>query len=101
MIAFADKPEEVTDFTESVEDIEGRLVYTAPKGRTALLDAIYLGMSKMREAKYGKKALLIISDGGDNHSRYTESEIKNLVKESDVQMRSVSTITIFRLKKNV
>jgi Ca-activated chloride channel homolog len=89
MIAFADKPEEVTDFTQSVEDIEGRLVYTAPKGRTALLDAIYLGMSKMREAKYPKKALLIISDGGDNHSRYTESEIKSLVKESDVQIYAI------------
>jgi Ca-activated chloride channel homolog len=89
MIAFADKPEEVTDFTQSVEDIQGRLVYTVPKGRTALLDAIYLGLSKMREAKYGKKALLIISDGGDNHSRYTESEIKNLVKESDVQIYAI------------
>jgi Ca-activated chloride channel family protein len=89
MIAFADKPEEVTDFTHSVEDIEGRLVYTVPKGRTALLDAIYLGLSKMRQAKYGKKALLIISDGGDNHSRYTENEIKNLVKESDVQIYAI------------
>src|ERR1700745_1932825 len=89
MIAFADKPEEVTDFTQSVEDIEGRLVYTVPKGRTALLDAIYLGLSKMRQAKYGKKALLIISDGGDNHSRYTENEIKNLVKESDVQIYAI------------
>lgn len=89
MIAFADKPEEVTDFTQSVEDIEGRLVYTVPKGRTALLDAIYLGLSKMRRAKYRKKALLIISDGGDNHSRYTESEIKSLVKESDVQIYAI------------
>src|SRR5438270_8781923 len=76
MIAFADKPERVTDFTQSTEDIQGELVYTVPKGRTALLDAIYLGLSKMRQAKYEKRALLIISDGGDNHSRYTESEIK-------------------------
>ena len=89
MIAFADKPEEVTDFTQSVEDIEGKLVYAVPKGRTALLDAIYLGLTKMRQAKYGKKALLIISDGGDNHSRYTQSEIKNLVKESDVQVYAI------------
>jgi Ca-activated chloride channel family protein len=89
MIAFADKPEEVTDFTQSVEDIEARLVLTYPKGRTALLDAIYLGLSKMRDAKCEKKALLIISDGGDNHSRYTEGEIKNLVKESDVQIYAI------------
>jgi Ca-activated chloride channel homolog len=89
MIAFADRPEEVTDFTRSVEDIEGRLLYTVPKGRTAMLDAIYLGLNKMRQARYGRKALLIISDGGDNHSRYTESEIKNLVKESDVQIYAI------------
>jgi len=89
MIAFADKPEEVIDFTQSVEDIEGRLLYTVPKGRTALLDAIYLSLHKMSQARYEKKALLIISDGGDNHSRYTESEIKNLVKESDVQIYAI------------
>jgi Ca-activated chloride channel family protein len=89
MITFADKPEEVSDFTNSVEDIQGKLVYTVPKGRTALLDAIYLGVSKMRHAKYPKKALLIISDGGDNHSRYTESEIKSMVKEADVMIYAI------------
>ena len=84
MITFADKPEEIADFTNSVDDIQGKLVYTIPKGRTALLDAIYLGVSKMRQAKYPKKALLIISDGGDNHSRYTEGEIRSMVKEADI-----------------
>jgi Ca-activated chloride channel homolog len=89
LIAFADKPEEVSDFTQSVDDLQGKLVFTVPKGRTALLDAIYLGITKMRQAKYPKKALLIISDGGDNHSRYTEGEIKNLVKEADVMIYSI------------
>ena len=89
MITFADKPEEISDFTQSVDDIQGKLVYTVPKGRTALLDAIYLGVSKMRQAKYPKKALLIISDGGDNHSRYTEGEIKSLVKEADVLIYAI------------
>lgn len=89
MIAFADKPEQVTDFTQSVEDIDDRLLYVAPKGRTALLDAIYIGLNKMKGAKYGRKALLIISDGGDNHSRYSGGEIKNLVKESDVQIYAI------------
>src|SRR5207244_12217093 len=60
MIAFADKPEEVIDFTQSVEDIEGRLLYTVPKGRTALLDAIYVSLPKMSQARYERKALLII-----------------------------------------
>jgi len=89
MITFADRPEEVSDFTSSVEDIQGKLVYTVPKGRTALLDAIYLGVSKMRQAKYQKKAMLIISDGGDNHSRYTEGEIKAMVKEADVLVYAI------------
>jgi Ca-activated chloride channel homolog len=89
MVTFADKPQEVSDFTSSVDDIQGKLVYTVPKGRTALLDAIYLGVSKMRQAKYQKKAILIISDGGDNHSRYTEGEIKAMVKEADVLIYAI------------
>ena len=89
MITFADKPEEISDFTSSVEDIQGKLVYTIPKGRTALLDAIYLGVSKMRQARFPKKALLIISDGGYNHSRYTEGEIRSTVKEADVLIYAI------------
>ena len=89
MITFADKPEEISDFTQSIEDIQGKLVYTVPKGRTALLDAIYLGVSKMRQAKYPKKSLLIISDGGDNHSRYTEGEIRSVVKEADLLIYAI------------
>ncbi len=89
MITFNDRPLLRADFTKSVEDIQGKLVYTVPQGSTAMLDAIYMGVSKMRQAKYAKKALLIISDGGDNHSRYTENEIKSLVKEADVQIYSI------------
>ncbi len=89
LITFSEKPEVLADFTTSVEDIQDKLVYVVPKGRTALLDAIYLGMNRMRKAKHQKKALLIISDGGDNHSRYSESEIKSLVKEADVQLYAI------------
>ena len=89
LITFSEKPEVLADFTTSVEDIQSKLVYAVPKGRTALLDAIYLGMNRMRKAKYEKKALLIISDGGDNHSRYTESEIKSMVREADVQIYAI------------
>jgi len=89
MITFNDEPNEITDFTSSVDDIQNRLVFAIPQHRTALLDAIYMGIRKMREAKYPKKALLIISDGGDNHSRYTENEIKSLVKEADVMIYAI------------
>jgi Ca-activated chloride channel family protein len=89
MITFSDEPEAMTDFTSSVDEIQNKLVFAIPKHRTALLDAIYMGISKMRQAKYAKKALLIISDGGDNHSRYTEGEIKSLVKEADVMIYAI------------
>ncbi len=89
LITFSEKPEVLVDFTSSVEDIQSKLVYAVPKGRTALLDAIYLGMDRMRKAHYERKALLIISDGGDNHSRYTEGEIKSMVREADVQIYGI------------
>jgi Ca-activated chloride channel family protein len=89
MIAFSDIPKELSDFTNSVEDIQDRLLYVMPKWRTALLDAIYLGLRKMKQAKYERKALLIISDGGDNRSRYSEGEITSRVKEADVQMYAI------------
>jgi Ca-activated chloride channel family protein len=89
MIAFSDKPEVVSDFTTSVDQIQGKLIYTIPRGRTALLDAIYMGINKMKQAQNAKRALLIISDGGDNHSRYTESEIRSMVKEADVQIYAI------------
>jgi Ca-activated chloride channel family protein len=89
MITFSDKPELLSDFTQSIEDIQSKLVYVLPKGRTALLDAIYMGMNRMKKAVHQKKALLIISDGGDNNSRYTDSEIKSMVKEADVQIYAI------------
>jgi len=89
LITFSERPEVLVDFTSSVEDIQNKLVYAIPHGRTALLDAIYLGMDRMRHAQYERKALLIISDGGDNHSRYTESEIKSEVREADVQIYAI------------
>jgi len=95
LITFSEKPEVLVDYTSSVEDIQDKLVYAIPKGRTALLDAIYLGMNRMRKAHYERKALLIISDGGDNHSRYTEGEIKSMVREADVQIYAIGLFDYF------
>src|SRR6266404_1014106 len=89
LIQFNDRPELVVDFTTRVEEIQNRLTFTQSKGRTALLDAVYMALHKMKKAKNPRKALLIISDGGDNSSRYTESEIKNLVREADVQIYAI------------
>ena len=89
MISFSDRPKEVSDFTSSPEDILSRLALSVPKGRTALLDAIYLGLTRMRQAQYARKALLIISDGGDNNSRYTERDIRSMVRESDTMIYGI------------
>ncbi len=86
LVEFNDRPELVNSFTSSLEEIQNKLTFTQSKGRTALLDAVYLALHTMKAAHNARKALLIISDGGDNSSRYTESEIKNLVREADVQI---------------
>src|SRR5207249_2542039 len=95
LITFSDKPEQLADLTQRPEDIQSKLVYAYPKGRTALLDAIYMGISKMRHARYERKALLIISDGGDNHSRYTQREVVSLVKEADVMIYGVGIYSTY------
>lgn len=89
MVSFNERAELTSTFTNSVEDLQSRMLTTSPKGRTALLDAIYLGLSQMRGAHNAKRALLILSDGGDNHSRYNESDIKRLVKEADTQLYAI------------
>jgi Ca-activated chloride channel homolog len=89
LVSFNERAELTSAFTNSVEDLQSRMLTTSPKGRTALLDAIYLGLSQMRGARNAKRALLILSDGGDNHSRYNESDIKRLVKEADTQLYAI------------
>ncbi len=89
LVSFNERAELTSAFTNSIEDLQSRMMLTAPKGRTVLLDAIYLGLSQMRGARNGKRALLILSDGGDNHSRYNESDIKRLIKEADTQLYAI------------
>lgn len=89
VIGFNDRPELIEDFTNSPEEIQGRLANVRSGHRTALLDAIYYGVAKMKDAKHERKALLVVSDGGDNRSRYTEGEVRAQVRESDVEIYSI------------
>ena len=89
VIGFNDRPELIEDFTASVEDIQARLATVRSGHRTALLDAIYFGVAKMKDARHERKALLVVSDGGDNRSRYTEGEVRSQVRESDVEIYSI------------
>lgn len=86
VIGFSDRPILIADSTRSTGTIENNVALTEPYGHTALLDSIYMGLNKLRQARYQRRALVIISDGGDNHSRYTAREIRSLVQEADVEI---------------
>lgn len=89
LIRFNDHPQAMTDFTDNPDDILSNLSLVQPIGWTALNDAIYLGVQRMRHAKNSRRALFLLTDGGDNNSRYTETEIRRLVQESDVRIYSI------------
>lgn len=84
LVTFNDRPSLAVPFTTSAEEIQSRLALARPKGSTALLDAVVLAMNQLKKSTKPRKALLIVSDGGDNSSRYTEAEVRSLVRESDV-----------------
>jgi len=98
LISFNERPELVSGFTSQFETVQDRLFGVQAGGRTALLDAIYLGIAKMRKADTSRKALLLISDGGDNHSRYTEGDIRRAVQESDVEIYAVAVLEPLRTR---
>jgi Ca-activated chloride channel homolog len=97
VITYSDKPELLADTTQSVEDIESNLAHVIPHGNTPLLDAIYLGLTKLKHSRYERRALLIISDGGDNYSRYHAKEIRAMVQESEVQIYAMGIFSPFSL----
>ena len=89
LVQFNDRPELSVPFTTDTDKIQSTLTFTQSKGRTALLDSVYLAMHEMKKAKNPRKAILIISDGGDNASRYTESEVRAQVREADAQIFAI------------
>ena len=92
LISVQDRPELVHAFTTEVEEIEHEMEAVRTRGWTALYDGIYLGINHAKRASRDNRVLLVLSDGGDNNSRYTESEIRNVVRESDVRIFSVSAL---------
>ena len=92
LVGFNDHAEVLSSFTNNVQDLQSRLLAVSARGSTALLDAIFLGLAQMKSSHFGKRALLIISDGGDNHSRYSQSDIKRLVREADTQLYAIGIV---------
>jgi len=91
LITFNDRPVKVSEFTQDTVSLMRTISPLQPHGRTSMLDAVYIGINEMRHARYGRKALLIFSDGGDNHSRYSDKDVKRAVEESDVEIYAVDT----------
>ena len=89
LVTFNDRPHLVQTFTSDHEEIQNRMFTLAASGRTALLDAIVLAMEQMKHAKNTRKVILIVSDGGDNCSRYGFGEVKARAREGDVQIYSI------------
>jgi Ca-activated chloride channel family protein len=89
VITFADRPSLLDTSIQSLEDMQETLNSDTPDGHTALLDAIYLAIARMRSARYERRALLIISDGADNHSRYSLKQVRRLVEEANVDVYAI------------
>jgi Ca-activated chloride channel family protein len=89
LVEFNTRPQAAQDFTSDVTEVQNRLALVAPSGSTALYDAVYLGMEKLRHAHNPRKALLLITDGEDNHSHYTFSDVKDILRESDIQLYAI------------
>jgi VWFA-related protein len=89
LVRFSDRPTLVSGFTEDPHYILSSLSFVQPEGWTALNDAICLGIQRIKRAKNSRRALFVLTDGDDNNSRYSDSEVRSLVRESDVQIYSI------------
>jgi len=86
LMEFNGHPTLSVPFTSDSEELSRRIARTRPFGRTSLYDAVYLALAQMKKARHARKALVILSDGGDNRSRHNFREIKRILVESDVQV---------------
>jgi Ca-activated chloride channel family protein len=92
LIGFNTRAQLLLDKTRDGDAVLNKLTYVQPKSQTALYDACYLGVEKVQRGTHPKRAILLISDGQDNSSRYTYSELRRLLKESDVVVYSIGIL---------
>lgn len=90
LVEFDDRPRLTIPLSSNTSEIGLQVALTKSGGSTALIDGLYMGINEMRKSKKAKKALVLISDGGENNSRYSPGEIKNVIKESDVLIYTVA-----------
>ena len=89
LVQFSDSPHLTQDFTKDITKLENHLIFTKAKGSTSLYDALYLGLTQLDRGTNSRKAVLLITDGQDNHSRYSFSNVKEFAKEHDVQIYAI------------
>lgn len=92
LIGFNSRAQLLVDNTRDGDEVVNKLTFVEPKSNTALYDATYLGVQKVTRGAHKKKAILLISDGQDNQSRYTFSEVRRLLKESDVVVYAIGIL---------
>jgi Ca-activated chloride channel family protein len=91
LLTVSTNPEPISGFTNDVAALQKRVELARSGGSTALIDTVYLGLTRMRQAKRPRRALLILSDGMDNNSRYSKSELMRVALEADVQIYTITT----------
>jgi VWFA-related protein len=92
LVDFNDNPSLLSGFTRDTEEIQKAMLAIQPMGWTSLLDAIHLSVNHMKKAKNTRRVLVVLSDGGDNNSRYNEREIRELLRESNVSLYAIGIL---------
>jgi len=101
LMTISSNPGEVSGFTAQFGDLLDRIQFRKAAGSTAFMDTCYLALNRMRGAHHARRALLVISDGMDNHSRYSQGELKNMALEADVQIHTIGLYDPPRTKKPI
>jgi len=86
LLTVSTQPATLSRFTSDTAALEQSVDFTKSGGMTSLIDTVYMGLNRMRDARLPRRAMLILSDGLDNHSRYSESELMSAALEADVQV---------------
>ena len=89
LITVSDEPTLRQPLTSDFAALQNALLFTNPHGSTALIDSVYLALTQMKKAHNSRRALVVVSDGGDNNSRYTPRELRKIALEADVQIFAI------------
>ncbi len=95
VVTVADKPLLKNIFSDSLDQVRQTITFAQANGSTSLWDSVYLGVQELKTARLPRKAMVIISDGGDNASRFNETSLRHLLQEADVQVCGIGFFDSF------